>query len=105
MFDTGHFTVDTVVSCLIVMLFHLVWGHFSKKVALARRKKAEKFCEDLQELCSLDTAIVSVSRSEDGPVTLCVIDDWTEYTETCFIQASMEDAVEEALAYKNSRER
>ena len=105
MFETGSLAIDTVLSCLVVIVFHLVWNHFSKKRRKARRTTAEKFSEDLQQLCSFDTAMVSISRSEEGPVTLSVIDEWTEYTETCFIQASMENAVEEALAYKNSRKR
>jgi len=105
MFEAGSFTVNTVLSCLVVIVFHLVWNHVSEKRRKARRTTAEKFAEDLQQLCSFDTAVVSISRSEEGPVTLSVIDEWTEYTETCFIQASMENAVEEALAYKNSRKR
>jgi len=102
LFDNG-LAVDTFVGLLILIVFHLVWDYFSDRRARRNRAKSDKFCSDLNQLCSLDTAIVSVSRSEDGPVTVSVIDDWTEYTETCFIQASMEDAVEEALAYKRSR--
>lgn len=105
MFDTGSVVADTVLSCFVIIVFHLIWDHFSEKRAKARRMVAEEFYEQLHELCSLDTAIVSLSQSENGPVTVCVIDEWTGYSEECFIQDNMESAVQDALKYKNSRKR
>jgi hypothetical protein len=105
MFRSHGFAIDTTISVMIVILVQFVLGYFQRRAAKRKRGIAEQFSNNLKALCSPDTAVVSISRSEEGPVTLSVIDEWTEYTETCFIQASMENAVEEALAYKNSRKR
>ena len=94
---SGNCLFANTVTCLIVLLaVTLTWGFVQFHRVARRRTSAEKLHDGLNALCESDTAVVSVMRCE-GAFAICVIDEWTQYSERCFIQGNLEAAVDDAL--------
>ena len=64
------------------------------------QSRADRIAKGLDALRSSDTSIVSFSIGFDGAETVCVTDSWTGYSEQCFVNSTIEDAIEDAVRYR-----
>lgn len=76
----------------------LVLQHCMHKASQGR---ADRIAKGLDALRSSETSIVSFSIGFDGVETVCVTDVWTGYSEQCFVNSTIEDALEDAVRFRS----
>ena len=65
-------------------------------------RRADRIAAGLDNLLLSSRALITISNGIDGPV-IGVIDDWTGFSEQSFVDVTIEDAIGEAIRFRDRK--